>query len=263
MSNQGWYLRLKQEILGPLSEAELRDLAQRGALLPDTPVSQDRTRWTTAASVAGIVFPPPPPPAHASPDQRPAGAGTRPVLRWLLAGMALGAMGLLVGGGLLWGILAGVLEPPTTEEPVSALPTRQEILAEGTLRYWQALRAVVAEDPTKTGTNTEAMVTRIRQMAAQIRDVPTSDVDPDAVQCGIDVACALKDVADQVEANNSPAVLVEAFLRGLGGDPFGKGAEMLEAQSALQGKCRRVQTRLNNTRAILSSRYGVEFPPIQ
>jgi hypothetical protein len=38
---------------------------------------------------------------------------------------------------------------------------------------------------------------------------------------------------------------------------------MLEAQSALQGKCRQVQTRLDNTRAILSSRYGVEFPPIQ
>jgi hypothetical protein len=177
--------------------------------------------------------------------------------------MTLGAMGLLVGGGLLWVILAGVLEPPTTEEPVPALPTRQEILAEGTLRYWQALRAVVAEDPTRTRTDAEAMVTRIRQMAAQIRAIPTSDVDPDAVQCGLDAACALKDVADQVEANNSPAVLVEAFLRGLGGDPFGKGAEMLEAQSALQGQCRRVQTRLDNTRAILSSRYGVEFPPIQ
>jgi hypothetical protein len=177
--------------------------------------------------------------------------------------MTLGAMGLLVGGGLLWVILAGVLEPPTTEEPVPALPTRQEILAEGTLRYWQALRAVVAEDPTKAGTNAGAMVTRVRQMAAQIRDVPSSDVDPDAVQCGIDVACALKDVADQVEANNSPAVLVEAFLRGLGGDPFGKGAEMIEAQSALQDQCRQVQTRLDNTRAILSSRYGVEFPPIQ
>jgi hypothetical protein len=177
--------------------------------------------------------------------------------------MALGALGLLVGGGLLWAIVAGVSQSPTTEEPVSALPTRQEILAEGTVRYWQALGAVVAEDPTRTTTTSEAMVTTIRQMAAQIRAIPTSAVDPDAVQCGLDVACALKDVADQVEANNSPAVLVEAFFRGLVGDPFGKGAEMLEAQSALQGRCQQVQTNLDNTRAILSSRYGVEFPPIQ
>jgi hypothetical protein len=263
MSNQDWYLRLSQEILGPLSEAELRDLAQRGGLLPDTPVSQDRTRWTTAASVEGLVFPPPPPPPQASPDQRPAVAATRPGPGWFLAGMALGALGLLGCGGLLWVILAGVLEPPAAEEPVSATPTRQEILAEGTVRYWQALRGAVAEDPTKTSTDSEAMVTTVRQMAAQIRAIPTSAVDPDAVQCGLDVACALNDVADQVEANNSPAVLVEAFLRGLVGDPFGKGAEMLDAQSALQGKCRQVQTNLDNTRAILSSRYGVEFPPIQ
>jgi hypothetical protein len=262
MPDQGWYIRLKQEILGPLSEAELRDLAQRGGLRSDTPVSQDRTRWATAASVEGIVFPPPPPQASPA-GERPAAAGSQRAPAWLWAGMALGAMGLLVCGGLLVAIVAGVSQPPAAEEPVSGMPTRQQILAEGTLRYWQALGAVVAEDPTKTSTESEAMVTRIRQMAAQVRAIPTSEVDPDAVQCGLDVACALKDFADLVEANNSPVVLVEAFLRGLGGDPLGKGAEMLEAQSALQGQCQQVQTRLDNTRAILSSRYGVEFPPIQ
>ena len=264
MSHPRWYLRLGQEILGPLSETELRELAQRGGLFPETPVSPDGTNWTTAASLEGLVFPPPPPPPEPLPaGQRSASVGIRLTPAGLLAGLALGGLGILLCGGLLWLFIAGSSTSPGTEELASLLPTRQQLVAERTLAYWQALGAVLAEDPTATNTTSQAMVAKVRQMAAKIRALPTSEVDPEAVQCGIDAAMAVKNLADVVEANNSPAVYVEAFLRGLGGDFFGQAAEMLDTQSALQGQFQQVQTELDNARAILSSRYGVEFPPIQ
>ena len=96
----------------------------------------------------------------------------------------------------------------------------------------------------------------------QIRDLATADVDPDAVQCGNDVATVLGNVADFIEQSNNPALLVEAFVRGAAGDPFGTTAEALDAQSAVGQQVKQVQTELANARAILSSRYGVEFPPL-
>ena len=65
MSSAGWYIRLGDQVLGPLSEAELRDLALRGSVTAQTPVSQDKINWTEAVAVQGMVFgaarPPTPP----------------------------------------------------------------------------------------------------------------------------------------------------------------------------------------------------------
>ena len=58
MSSPSRYVRLGEQILGPISEAELRDLALRGGVTARTPVSSDHANWTTAADVPGIVFAP-------------------------------------------------------------------------------------------------------------------------------------------------------------------------------------------------------------
>jgi hypothetical protein len=99
-------------------------------------------------------------------------------------------------------------------------------------------------------------------MKEQIRGFPTVDVDPDAVQCGNDVATVFENLADYIEQSNNPGVFVEAFLRGASGDLFGPTLNALDANSAMSQQLKQVQTEVDNARAILSSRYGVEFPRI-
>lgn len=56
MSSATWYIRLGGQVLGPISDAELRDLAMHGGVTSQTPVSKEQTQWIPAAAVAEIVF---------------------------------------------------------------------------------------------------------------------------------------------------------------------------------------------------------------
>jgi hypothetical protein len=51
-----WFILLGHEELGPVSFHELRILAQRGAINPETPVSTDTSFWRDASSVDGLCF---------------------------------------------------------------------------------------------------------------------------------------------------------------------------------------------------------------
>ena len=62
MSTSTWYVRLGDQVLGPISDADLRDRAVQGSVTAQTPVSSDGTNWMEAAAVTGIVFTPSLPP---------------------------------------------------------------------------------------------------------------------------------------------------------------------------------------------------------
>ena len=132
--------------------------------------------------------------------------------------------------------------------------------AQKTLAYWRAMGDATTRALRSDNRTPQAVVAAIRQAVGQIRALPAVDVDPDAVQCANDVAVVLGNLADFIERSNNPDVLVESFFRGMAGDPFGTMTEALDAQSALGQQLKQVQNELDNTRAILSSRHGVEFP---
>jgi len=138
--------------------------------------------------------------------------------------------------------------------------TREQIVAQKTLAYWRGIAAVeVFSSPAERRTP-QAIIAAFRRAAEQIRVLGTVDVDTDAVRCGNDVATLFVNVADNIEHSNSPDMWVEAFLRGLSGDLFGPTLDSLDANSAISQQAKQVQTEVENARAILSSRYRVEFP---
>ncbi len=54
-ANELW-VRLHDETIGPVSAAEIRELARIGRIGPDTSVSADGQRWLPASKIKGLVF---------------------------------------------------------------------------------------------------------------------------------------------------------------------------------------------------------------
>lgn len=53
---QQWYVQISGQARGPLTPRDLRKLALRGDLEPETPVSMDRQRWYRASQLKGLEF---------------------------------------------------------------------------------------------------------------------------------------------------------------------------------------------------------------
>lgn len=54
MTGEQWFIQLDGDELGPLSSTEFRDLAGRGVVTANTPVSLNRAAWQRAANVPGL-----------------------------------------------------------------------------------------------------------------------------------------------------------------------------------------------------------------
>lgn len=274
MASTKWYIQLRGQVIGPMSEAELRELAAHGGTMPQTPVSRDGVTWTTAVSVPGLQVGPPCTAQSKSAPKAPPTAGGWSGPAWLLGGIVVGGLVVLTCGGLfLLLVVLAASEPeesgPTASAPAVSAPsdppppTREQIIARRTYEYWCGLRQSLMSDlPSDTEPDAQTMAAFFHRAVAKIRVLPTSDVDQDAVQCGVDAATVLANLAGYIDHANDPARLVEAFLRGAAGDPFGSAAESLSTHSALGQQIQQLDTEFDNARAILSSRYGVEFPSI-
>jgi hypothetical protein len=138
--------------------------------------------------------------------------------------------------------------------------TREQIIGEKTIAYWRSIASVLVSLQQSDKQTPQAVIATVRRAAGQIRVLPTVNVDPDAVQCGNDVATVLNNFADYHGGGDDPAVLVGAALRGMNLGFFGALQEVLDTQSAMRQQSSQVQNELDNARAILSARYGVEFP---
>src|SRR5580700_10957971 len=115
MEPSRWYVRLANETIGPVTDAEFYELVQKGGIGPRTPVSSDRETWIPAQAIPGFAarLLSPPFSLAATPSVRKAGF-------ILLFGLTAGIVGLAVskwlGTGLfatcgrdLWGVGRGVL----------------------------------------------------------------------------------------------------------------------------------------------------------
>jgi hypothetical protein len=122
-----WLIRLGNETIGPLSDSELRKLAEQGGLNAETPVSREPDRWISAREVDGLCILPPPPAIPASAPQMlsgiptgiwilliavVAGAGGFVLSRWLGTGLFATCGGIF--GGLLGARWALTSQPPSS-----------------------------------------------------------------------------------------------------------------------------------------------------
>jgi RsiW-degrading membrane proteinase PrsW (M82 family) len=94
--SDSWHIKLGSDTIGPLTSAELRNLAGNGSIRPETPVSCNLVEWSDAASVQGLTFrptAPPPLPTRPTTGRPAASAGFgRAENRWLAAGKSQARM---------------------------------------------------------------------------------------------------------------------------------------------------------------------------
>ncbi len=90
--------------------------------------------------------------------------------------------------------------------------------------------------------------------------MPTLNVDPQAVELGLTTASLLTRMADHAQFQQSRELVLESFIRGLNGDPFGASQELQQKHRALGQELQQLQEKMVRTRAELTERYQVEFP---
>lgn len=133
---------------------------------------------------------------------------------------------------------------------------------ERTLAYWNSLRSTFPAAGSQPR-NVDEGVNVLESTVARIDALPTSGVDPDAVECGSALRRLLRVTASELRRLNSPEHFLESFVRGYQGDVLGPIVEYSQTNSAINQQASDVQDLLARARAMLSSRYGIEFPPIQ
>jgi GYF domain 2 len=246
MESVRWYVKLGEESIGPLTNDEFMELARTGSVGPQTAVSPDQLTWIQARTVQGLIF------APTQPPMLPIQASRRTVAkrnaRWTL--VVLGAVVVVV---ILIVLVANT----------GAL-TQESQNVNRTYQYWNQVSAVF-----KSASGTPPGVSTFRFVAASVEKLPTVGVDPEAINCALSVTGVLKECADLMESENDPSENAGQFLRGFYGGWSGDFQPLLhelesknDRHKALASHAKTAQQQMIQTRAMLSSRYGVEFPPL-
>jgi len=250
MKSNSWHIKLEAHTIGPLSSNELADLADKRSITQATPVSPDKRMWIAAGSIQGLEFPQ----SNAPPFPTLA-------VRWSIDRIAWPKSWdrnrrVAAGIGIALAVIILIAFARTIVSPSYAAGDR-------TFDYWTHVRsALQSAAKTFRAEDSEAAVESCRKIAESIEALPTAGVDQDAVTAGLALAALFKAKADVDETISSPAFLMQAFIRGANGDPFGASLDGLNANNAVNQRSKLVREKMRQTRSILSSRYGREFPPI-
>lgn len=140
--------------------------------------------------------------------------------------------------------------------------TPEQVKARRTLAYWGGLRGALARTNAIEAQDAQQVLNILYSAIGEIDSTPAAGVDVDAIRCGSAWRKWLAMVAAEAERRDSPELLVEAFARGYGGDVFGPLLEIGQANAAIQRSLVELQDQSATTRAMLSARYDVEFPPL-
>lgn len=128
-----------------------------------------------------------------------------------------------------------------------------------TLEYCNQVRRLrTAAVPSESA----AAAKHFRELADTFRGLATNGVDTIAVEFVMDLSSYCDQVAASIERFDSPAVLWEAVVRGLNGDPFGAVTDLNAAQQSIVSESNRLRKRMAEVRATLTDRYGIEFPSL-
>ncbi len=236
----------------------LRELVRIGSIGPQTLMSANQQDWTPVRESQSLTFDPPTPlQVPIAPRQEiPARANA-----WNFIATCVVAVVVI--------FVIGWASTPHETQPfhssvVGSAPNKDLQVADRTFQYWKQVSGIFREAAAASG-GTSAF----RSCAAAVESLPTAGVDPDAVNCALGFTALLKECADLVQSENDPSAtadqMLSAFYGGWSGDfqPLVRDLESRnEAHRALAAHVKNAEQQLIQTRAILSSRYGVEFPSL-
>lgn len=230
-SSLTWYVKTPAGVIGPVSPAQIPALIQTGTLTPESPVSRDGVVWCAAGQTFDF-----------GPTRKPRVSASTALL--IAVGvpflmLALGCCGFL-------GLAFLLSDQPSTSVVPAANPNY-----EATWKYWHTLRSLLGQDM-KTAE-------QIDSIAAQIETLAVTDVDADILQFALDLAGLLRRTAEVHRRQNRPDIMIEAFLRGLTGDPIGTVRDESQVTAQLREQWLQIQRQSTTLRVVLSRRYGVEF----
>lgn len=134
------------------------------------------------------------------------------------------------------------------------------VTADKTLAYWNGVNSLPAQMAPEMDAGPQRQIQALRSAARVIRQNSTLGVDPDLVNWALRMATILDQRADLTENSENPALLIEAFARGLKGDPLGVAVELNQTERAWLENSRAVTRERYQVRAALTARYGVQFP---
>jgi len=144
-------------------------------------------------------------------------------------------------------------------QPRSQMPAINPA-AQATFAYWLRINEAFQPLAKLNSQQASAASQLFGQVAAQLKGIPTLGVDLDAVDCALTLARAFDAMATFLESSNSPAMLLDAFIRGYQGDTLGIYNELSVANRQVGELMRGAANRCDEVRALLTARYGVEFP---
>lgn len=105
----------------------------------------------------------------------------------------------------------------------------------------------------------EKLLELLSSIADRLETLPTAGVDEQAVAHVFDVARVLRMLLAYVQKTQDPGSYIEAFLRGLSGDPFGSAVEFSQFGQSLSDEIQRVDSNERRLKAILAARYNMPF----
>ena len=141
--------------------------------------------------------------------------------------------------------------------------TPRQFQTQRTLAYWNGLRGELASLSRANSRNAQDGIEKLNSMVRKIERLPAASVDEEAIRCGAMVRELLTMVASELQRRNSPEFFVEAFAKGYQGDVFGPLLEFGQTNAAFQRSLVALQNQCATTRAVLSSRHRIEFPPLR
>src|SRR5262249_7671165 len=104
---------------------------------------------------------------------------------------------------------------------------------------------------------------RLTAISTDIEKLPTLGVDRDAVKQCLAAAKAHRALAQWIgDYDLKSGKFLEAAVRGLFGDPLGVAIEAEKEFSTVRGRFKTMEDGFIDTRAALTDRYGIEFPPV-
>ena len=150
---------------------------------------------------------------------------------------------------------------PATKSAKAELTPRQ-FQAKRTLAYWNGLRRETVSLSQTNPRNAQDGMEILNSKVRKIEQLPAAGVDEEAIRCGAMLREWLTMFASEVQRRNSPEFFIEAFAKGYQGDMFGPFLEFSQTNAAVKRSLVALQNQCATTRAVLSSRHGIEFPPL-
>jgi hypothetical protein len=131
-----------------------------------------------------------------------------------------------------------------------------------TLRYWESCTKTLhrhLKEAERAENNAQRKKT-FSQLPGELRTTPARGVDPDVVKKWL----ALVTTSDRLIANTKQIedgdLAVEAFIRGLAGDPFGTVRDAQRRDKEALDEFGKSFLELKNFAPVLTAKYGTEFP---